>query len=84
MNGRTVWCAAMGRSLSLGSLEDGLVARPVLQFINEGVLPHVLLRGVYPLLSPRAVPLQSKWTKPKETISIFWYMHYVHFSLSVC
>ena len=35
MNGRTVWCAAMGRSLAFGSLEDGLVARPVLQFINE-------------------------------------------------
>ena len=85
MNGRTVRSAAKGRSLTFGSLEDGLVARPVLQFINEskGVLPHVMLRGVYPLLSPRAVPLQSKWTKPKETISIFWYMHYVHFSLSV-
>ena len=51
MNGRTVRSAAKGRSLTSGSLEDGLVARPVLQFINEGVLPHVLLRGVYPLLS---------------------------------
>ena len=53
MNGRTVRSAAKGRSLTfgIGSLEDGLVARPVLQFINEGVLPHVLLRGVYPLLS---------------------------------
>ena len=85
MNGRTVRSAAKGRSLTSGSLEDGLVARPVLQFINErGSSSCLAARRLPPSLSPRAVPLQSKWTKPKETISIFWYMHYVHFSLSVC
>ena len=51
MNGRTVWCAAMGRSLSFGSLEDGLVARPVLQFINERGSSSCLVARRLPLLS---------------------------------
>ena len=58
MNGRTVWCAAMGRSLAFGSLEDGLVARPVLQFINErGSSSCLVARRLPPSLSPRATLL---------------------------